>query len=167
MPAPDTELVEVVPRGGRPRDESREQAILDAAIDSIIVIDRDLTILEASPGTQSLHGVPAEDRVGRKVYELVNTEDREMVRTAFTTAFENDGAVRFRTRMNHLDGHLVTIDVRGRTLRDSDRPPTRLVFIARDISDAVAWETACDDPLTIYPITAYDAPRPRPKRKRR
>jgi uncharacterized DUF497 family protein len=32
---------------------------------------------------------------------------------------------------------------------------------------AVAWETACDDPLTIYPITAYDARRPRPQRKRR
>jgi PAS domain S-box-containing protein len=124
--------------------ESREttRAILDAAIDSIIVIDRDLTILEASPGTQSLHGVAAEDRVGRKVYELVNVDDREMVREAFTTAFENDGAVSFRTRMNHVDGHLVTIDVRGRTLRDSDRPPTRLVFIARDISDTVAWEIA-------------------------
>jgi PAS domain S-box-containing protein len=124
--------------------ESREttRAILDAAIDSIIVIDRDLTILEASPGTQSLHGVAAEDRVGRKVYELVNVEDREMVRDAFVTAFDNDGAVSFRTRMNHVDGHLVTIDVRGRTLRDSDRPPTRLVFIARDISDAVAWEMA-------------------------
>jgi PAS domain S-box-containing protein len=124
--------------------ESREttRAILDAAIDSIIVIDRDLMILEASPGTQSLHGIAAEDRVGRKVDELVNAEDREMVRDAFTSAFDNDGAVSFRTRMNHVDGHLVTIEVRGRTLHDPDGPPTRLVFIARDISDAVAWETA-------------------------
>jgi PAS domain S-box-containing protein len=124
--------------------ESREttRAILDAAIDSIIVIDRDLTILEASPGTESLHGVAAEDRVGRQVYELVHPEDRDMVRAAFTTAFNTDGAVSFRARMNHVDGRLVTIDVRGRTLRDSDRPPTRLVFISRDISDTVAWETA-------------------------
>ena len=30
---------------------------------------------------------------------------------------------------------------------------------------AVVWETALDDPLTIYPITAYDAPRPRRKRR--
>ncbi|MGB8196194.1 MAG: PAS domain S-box protein [Acidimicrobiales bacterium] len=124
--------------------ESREttRAILDAATDSIIVIDRDLTVLEASPGTISLHGVSAKDRIGRKVYELVNIEDRDMVRQAFTSAFENDGAVSFRARMDHVDGRLVTIDVRGRTLRDSDRPPTRLVFISRDISDTVAWETA-------------------------
>jgi PAS domain S-box-containing protein len=122
--------------------ESREttRAILDAAIDSIIVIDRDLTILEASPGTQTLHGVAADQRVGRPVDELVYDEDRQMVHDAFVTAFENDGAVSFRTRMNHLDGSLVTIEVRGRTLRDSEGPATRLVFISRDVSDAVAWE---------------------------
>jgi PAS domain S-box-containing protein len=121
---------------------SREttRAILDAAIDSIIVIDRDLTILEASPGTQSLHGVAAEDRVGRQVDERIYAEDREMVLEAFLTAFKNDGAVSFRARMNHIDGRLVTIEVRGRTLRDSDGPATRLVFISRDVSDAVAWE---------------------------
>lgn len=26
---------------------------------------------------------------------------------------------------------------------------------------AVIWETACDDPMTIYPVTAYLVPRPR------
>jgi uncharacterized DUF497 family protein len=30
---------------------------------------------------------------------------------------------------------------------------------------AVVWETALEDPLTIYPVTAYDARRPRRKRK--
>jgi PAS domain S-box-containing protein len=122
--------------------ESREttRAILDAAIDSIIVIDRDLTILEANPGTQSLHGVAAPDRVGHDVTELVYAEDRDSVRDAFRTAFENDGSVQFRCRMNHVDGRLVTIEVRGRTLRDSDRP--RLVFISRDVTESVAWETA-------------------------
>jgi len=42
--------------------------------------------------------------------------------------------------MNHVDGRLVTIEVRGRTLRDAEGPAARLVLIARDISDAVAWE---------------------------
>jgi PAS domain S-box-containing protein len=122
--------------------ESREttKAILDAAIDSIIVIDRNLTILEASPGTQSLHGVTAHERVGKQVDERIFDEDRPMVHDAFVSAFENDGAVSFRARMVHVDGRLVTIEVRGRTLRDSDGPATRLVLISRDISDAVAWE---------------------------
>ena len=122
--------------------ESREttRAILDAAIDSIIVIDRNLTILEASPGTESLHGVTAEARIGRQVDERIFSEDRQLVRDAYVTAFEDDGAVNFRARIHHVDGHLVTIEVRGRTLRDSEGPATRLVLISRDVSDAVAWE---------------------------
>lgn len=124
--------------------ESREttRAILDAAIDSIIVIDRDLTILEANPGTQSFHGVAAEDRVGRDVTELVYADDRGFVANAFRAAFDTDGSVEFRTRMNHVDGRIVTIEVRGRTLRDSDGAPTRLVFISRDVTESVAWESA-------------------------
>ena len=30
---------------------------------------------------------------------------------------------------------------------------------------AVVWEHVADDPLTIYPITAYDAPEPRRRRR--
>ena len=124
--------------------ESREttRAILDAAIDSIIVIDRDLTILEANPGTQSLHGVAAQNRIGRNVTELVYADDRQFVDDAFREAFDTDGSVDFRTRMNHVDGRIVTIEVRGRTLRDSDGEPTRLVFISRDVTESVAWEMA-------------------------
>jgi hypothetical protein len=31
---------------------------------------------------------------------------------------------------------------------------------------AVVWEHVSDDPLMIYPITAYDAPEPRKKRRK-
>lgn len=118
------------------------RAILDAATDSIIVIDRNLRILEASPGTTSLHGVPAEDRLGRLVTELVVDDDQEFVERSFRTAFERDEAVAIRCQMNHRDGHIVTLEVRGRTLRDGDGPPSRLVFISRDITESVAWEVA-------------------------
>jgi len=47
MAASDTELVEVVPRGGRPRDESREQAILDAAIDLLAEVGYEGMSIEA------------------------------------------------------------------------------------------------------------------------
>ena len=31
---------------------------------------------------------------------------------------------------------------------------------------AVVWEHVDDDPLTIYPVTAYEAPKPRKRKKR-
>ena len=124
--------------------ESREttKAILDAAMDAIIVIDHNLTILETSPGAERIHGVPSQDRVGRKVTEVVFEDDKAMVEASFRRAFDEDGAVRFRCRMVHVDGHLVTNEIRGRTLRDVDGPPTRLVFISRDITESVAFEAA-------------------------
>jgi PAS domain S-box-containing protein len=124
--------------------ESREttRAILDAATDSIIVIDRNLLILEASPGTEQLHGVPSAQRVGRFVTEYVVSDDQEFVERSFRTAFERDEAVAFRCQMNHRDGRTVTLEIRGRTLRDEAGPPTRLVFISRDITESVAWEVA-------------------------
>jgi len=124
--------------------KSREttRAILDAATDSIIVIDRNLTIVEASPGTENLHGVPAAARVGRHVTEFVVDDDREFVERSFRTAFERDEAVSLRCQIRHQDGHIVTLEMRGRTLRDGDGPPTRLVFISRDITESVAWEVA-------------------------
>jgi AcrR family transcriptional regulator len=47
MAAPETELAEVVPRGGRPRDEAREQAILDAAIDLLAEVGYEGMSIEA------------------------------------------------------------------------------------------------------------------------
>ncbi len=47
MAAPDTEVAEVVPRGGRPRDESREQAILDAAIELLAEVGYEAMSIEA------------------------------------------------------------------------------------------------------------------------
>ena len=124
--------------------ESREttRAILDAAMDAIIVIDRDLIVLESSAGAERIHGVPSKNRLGHRATELVFEADRELVESSFRRAFDEDGAVSFRCRMTHVDGHLVTNEIRGRTLRDVDGPPTRLVFISRDISDTVAFEAA-------------------------
>jgi hypothetical protein len=38
-------------------------------------------------------------------------------------------------------------------------------YTDRDRYLAVVWEHVMDDPLTMYPITAYDAPEPRRRRR--
>jgi len=129
--------------------ESRETttAILDAAIDSIIVIDSNLIIVEASHAGERMHGVPSSERRGRDVTELVHPDDREFVASEYRAAFATGGAVSFRCRMIHVDGHVFTIEIRGRTLHGDSGSSSRLVFIARDISDAVAFETALERSL--------------------
>ena len=91
----------------------------------------------------SLHGVAAEDRIGHDV-DRAGRRRRSRIRRATRSEphSRHDGAVSFRTRMNHLDGRLVTIEVRGRTIHDAEGPPSRLVFISRDITESVNWESA-------------------------
>ena len=117
-------------------------AIFDATVDGIVLIDNDLRVLESSQAGERFHGVPASQRRGRDVAELVHPDEQEMVRASFRRAFEEDGSVEFRCRMVHREGHLTTIEVRGRPLRDAHGPPTQLVFIARDITESVAAEVA-------------------------
>ncbi len=113
-------------------------AIFDATVDGIILIDNELRVLETSPAGERFHGVPARERRGREVTELVHPDDQAKVRAAFQRAFDEDGSVEFKCRMVHIDGHLVTIEARGRTLHDAHGPPTQLVFIARDITQSEA-----------------------------
>lgn len=76
--------------------------------------------------------------------------------------------------VRHIAEHGVTMDEVEEVLEDPDSSTVVSKSSGRPITFgetaagrylAVVWETALDDPLTIYPITAYDAQRPRRKRR--
>jgi uncharacterized DUF497 family protein len=76
--------------------------------------------------------------------------------------------------VQHIAEHGVTIEEVEEVLSDSENSTEVSESSDRSITFgetaagrylAVVWETACDDPLMIYPVTAYDAPRPRQKRR--
>ncbi len=61
------------------RSFAKTQAILDAAPDSIVVIDQDLMISEASPGTERIYGYPKEERMGHSAMTIVHPDDQSMI----------------------------------------------------------------------------------------
>jgi PAS domain S-box-containing protein len=124
------------------RSVETTNAIMDSAVDVIVLINRDLTIIESSPASESVHGRAAQSRRGRPVLEFMHPDDRPMAESAMHRAFAEDELVNFHARMLHADGHTVIVEVRGRTLRDAPGPPTRLVFIARDVTEAAQAEAA-------------------------
>lgn len=76
--------------------------------------------------------------------------------------------------VQHIAEHGVTVDEVEEVLSDPDSSTEVSASSTRSITFgetatgrylAVVWETAMDNPLTIYPVTAYDAPRPRRKRR--
>ncbi len=120
------------------------RAIIDTAVDAITVIDRDYTILEVSPSSEQMYGIPDEERRGHNVLDFIHPDDRSIIVTAMRQIFEEGRATTARFRVRHADGHWVTVESRGRALDNGNEPPVAAVVITRDISEAVALESALE-----------------------
>jgi PAS domain S-box-containing protein len=118
----------------------KSRAIFDAAVDSIIVVDTDLNVVEASPSNDSTFAFTREQTEGRSALDFVHPEDHDMVRAALESGFANDEVVKVRFRGLHTDGHWVTIESRGRVLRDARGDAAGAVVISRDVSESVEAE---------------------------
>jgi PAS domain S-box-containing protein len=130
---------------GRVEDQARlaesletTRSILNAAADPIVVIDRDLCLIEAGPATEQMHGLPVAGRHGRSVLDVIHPEDRAIVAAAFLRAFDEDEVVGLHYRVCHVDGHAIPVEARIRSLRSEMGPPTRVVIVVRDITESVA-----------------------------
>ena len=121
-------------------DKSR--AIFDAAVDSIVVIDKDLNIVEASPSNDSTFAFPREETEGRMALDFVHPDDRDLILDALARGFANDEVMKVRFRGLHTHGGWVMIESRGRAIRDAEGNPTGAVIISRDISESVEAERA-------------------------
>jgi len=122
----------------------KSRAIFDAAVDSIIVIDENMNIIEASPSNDSTFAFSRAQTEGRVALDFVHPEDHNMILEALERGFASDGVVKVRFRGLHTDGRWVMIESRGRALRDAQGKPTGAVIISRDVSESVATERALE-----------------------
>jgi PAS domain S-box-containing protein len=122
----------------------KSRAIFDAAVDSIIVIDENMTVVEASPSSDSNFAFSREQTEGRMALDFVHPEDHVLILEALERGFTNDEVMKVRFRGLHNDGRWVMIESRGRTLRDAQGNPTGAVIISRDVSESVEAERALE-----------------------
>jgi PAS domain S-box-containing protein len=123
------------------------EAMFAAAADSIVIIDRDLTIVESSPESEQIYGYPERGRRGRNGLNIVDPRDRPVVEAALRHTFEIDEVTTVSFRAQHADGHEITLETRGRALRNLDGRPTRAVFITRDVTEAAKTQAALAENL--------------------
>ena len=120
----------------------KSRAIFDAAVDSIIVIDENLQVVEASPSNDSTFAFTREETEGRMALEFVHPEDQGMILETLERGFATGEIMQVRFRGLHNDGRWVMIESRGRALRDGQGKPTGAVIISRDVSESVEAEQA-------------------------
>jgi len=117
------------------------QGILDSAIDTIAILDQDLTIVSVNHEIADLTGHEVEEVQGVTAFQNVHPDDRATVLGVFRDLFENGSTVNVRYRNRHVDGRWVTVEVRARPLHRTDGDP-RAVLVARDVTENVILENA-------------------------
>jgi PAS domain S-box-containing protein len=119
-----------------------KRAILDAVVDSIITVDEQFRVLDVSPGTDRIYGVPLDERRGKNSLDIVLPDDRNHVASELRRLFQGeDGAITsYRFRALHVEGRLLNIETRGRLIRDEAGHEPRAVLVSRDVSETVAAE---------------------------
>jgi PAS domain S-box-containing protein len=122
----------------------KSRAIFDAAVDSIVVIDENLRVVEASPSNDSTFAFTREETEGRMALDFVHPEDQGMILETLERGFATDEVMKVRFRGLHSDGRWVMIESRGRALRDGQGKATGAVIISRDVSEAVEAEQALE-----------------------
>ena len=123
------------------------EAMFEAAADSIVIIDRDLIIIQSSPESEKIYGYPERGRRGRTGLNIVDERDRPFVEAALRKTFEIDEVTTVSFRAQHADGHEITLETRGRALRNLDGSPTRAIFITRDVTAAAQTQEALAENL--------------------
>jgi PAS domain S-box-containing protein len=119
-----------------------KRAILDAVVDSIVTIDEHFQVLDVSPGTDRIYGVALEERRGTNSLNIVLEDDRDHVAVELRRLFRGeDGALTsYRFRALHVDGNMLSIETRGRLIRDEAGHEPRAVLVSRDVTEAAAAE---------------------------
>ena len=119
-----------------------QRAILDAVVDSIVTIDEQFLVLDVSPGTDRIYGVPQVERRGKNSLNIVWPEDRDHVATELRQLFRGeDGALtNYRFRAQHVDGRMLAIETRGRLIVEKGGLEKRAVLVSRDVTEAAADE---------------------------
>src|ERR1039458_7292203 len=65
------------------------EAMFEAAADSIVIIDRDLNIVESSPESERIYGYPERGRRGRTGLNIVHPDDQPIVEAALRRSEEH------------------------------------------------------------------------------
>jgi PAS domain S-box-containing protein len=122
----------------------KSRAIFDAAVDSIIVLDENLRVIEASPSNDTFFSFSKEETEGHHAMDFVHPDDRAGVLEAIAHGFATNETVRISFRGLRTDGQWVDIESRGRALRDAEGNPTGAVMISRDVTESVEAASALE-----------------------
>jgi PAS domain S-box-containing protein len=159
------EFIEVQAAGAALREsEARKTAMFDAALDCVITIDAEGSVIEFNPAAQATFGYSAEEARGREMAELIVPPDmRDAHRHALKRCVETGESdllgQRLELRGMNADGREFPIELTISRI-GHESPPTFTGFL-RDITDRLSAEAERERLLEAERLSRGDADRAR------
>ena len=134
------------------QSEARKTAILNAAVDGIVVADADGRVVDFNPAAEALFGRPRSEVLGRRIADVLVPDDLRPLHEAGLARYLATGESRIlgrrvRTWAAHADGWRLPVELTVTELRVDDRP--MFTAFLRDVTRERQAETARDRFLEI------------------
>ncbi len=125
------------------RSEEHFRALIENALDIIIILNDDGTVRYVSPSSERIMGYAPQSSLGQKGFGFVHPSDLPRMEYAFTEALLNPGVAIYRSefRLQHQDGSWRIFDCVGKNLLENPSV-NGIVVNARDITARTQAEEA-------------------------
>lgn len=111
-------------------------SVLNTSLDGIMLLDRDGTILMASPAARGMVGAGAEEPIlGKKLADFIDETDHDNLKNNFEELVQGiSGGIRHYTGRTRNSGPMA-LEVNSELVCDGRRQAVRIVSIVRDITE--------------------------------
>lgn len=120
------------------------QAIFDTAVDIITTVDRGVNIVSTSPASETIIGIPVDQRIGRSALDIMHPDDIPLIIAAVEEALDNETPISIRYRARGAGRRWLVAESRGKAIDNMGEPPIYAVVITRDITSTVELERALE-----------------------
>jgi PAS domain S-box-containing protein len=124
------------------RKEEHFRSLIENALDTITILDKDGTIIYESPSTERVLGYKPEELTGKNSFEFIHPEDLPGIMSAFKLGIQNPGSTQSAEyRFKHKDGSWRVIESMGKLILDN-AGSTYVIVNSRDITERKRAEEA-------------------------
>ena len=116
--------------------EAKFRQLIENTLDLVTQVDTEGRFIYVSPSCRKYYGLSPEECIGRKAFDFIHPDDRQMTMDAFNEwLIKGDSAFHHYNRQMHIDGSIFHMLWTINLIRDSEGNPKWFSSIAHDVTD--------------------------------
>ena len=116
--------------------EAKFRQLIENTLDLVTLVDTEGSFIYASPSCRRYYGLSPQECIGRKAFDFIHPDDRQMTMNAFNEwLMRGDSAFHHYNRQMHIDGRIFHMLWTVNLIRDSEGNPKWFSSISHDVTE--------------------------------